>query len=184
MTRREVALTGATFGDVLLVIAAIGLAAAMLYPGMRARAYERHLEAVVADVETVLEAVERVRADTGAWPERRPAEPVVRSESGALPREAAPTYRIEWRRLAIADVPEPLTDAEADVPEGLDDEDAPAPPEPSLHHLGLVSVHAADDGVLEALLGRWGMDRSFVHDTTWTLVLPRSPARVATTGTP
>lgn len=167
---------GATFGDVLLLIAMAALVAAMIYPGIKARAMERHLETVVGEVETLLAAAERVRADTGTWPEVAPSGAIGRPLADTL-RQGLPAYRLEWRRLAIADVPEPLSDAEAEVPEDLDDGDrVPAPPEPSLHHVGLVSVHAADDAVFDALLGRYGAERSFVHDTVWTLVLPRSPA--------
>lgn len=173
MRRREPRL-GATFGDVVLLLAAASLAAALLRPGLESRARDRHLARVVEDVEALVANAESARAGDGVWPSSVPA-PGGPGEAGEAGEAAR--YRLEWRRLSLARLeptPEALT---ADVPEDVDAETdtALAPPEPSVEHIGIVSVHAADAGTLVALLERYGDARSFVHDTVWNLVLPRTP---------
>ena len=37
--------------------------------------------------------------------------------------------------------------------------------------LGTVAVHTSEEWILAGLIERFGADRSFVRDTTWTLIL-------------
>jgi hypothetical protein len=70
----------------------------------------------------------------------------------------------------------PAGDAEADGP-GDGEPEGAATSLPRSVELAGITVHAAEPALLAALLRAYGRERSFVRDTTWTLVLaPASPA--------
>jgi hypothetical protein len=155
--------SGATFGDVLLALAALVLFAALLVPQWRATAYEERIEAVVSGIESVLAGAESARDQTGAWPRSSP--PTVLAPGLSLPDSST---TLEWRRLESVVVPPP---PDAVLPESDDPGLEPPMPTPEYFHRGAISVRTADDALLAVLLERY--PASFVHDTVWTLLLPR-----------
>jgi hypothetical protein len=157
-------------GNVLLGLAALMLLAAVLAPGWRARAFEQRVEAVAAGVNGLRAEAEAILAATGSWP--------ASAEGPALVPELPPgdsTVTLEWRRISSTVVPEPPSGVDAELPEA-DDGSGPEPPVPTPDYFerGAVSVHAGDDALLASLLERY--PGSFVHDTVWTLLLPRVSA--------
>ncbi len=169
--------TGATFGDVALVLSTLLLAAAIAWPQLRAREREERIARVLEQVEAVRTRAEGWRASTGAWPVQDELAEGPGAPADGTPPDGPPAPRVEWRRLAVAERRELSGQAAASAPQGVP-EDEPGPPEPTLTlgHLGLLVVHDADDPILDALLERYGTARSFVHGRSWALVLPRAPA--------
>ncbi|MEX2465941.1 MAG: hypothetical protein WD995_03475 [Gemmatimonadota bacterium] len=159
--------TGSTLGNVLLLIATLVLVAGLLYPGWRARAFDQRVESVVAGVDMIRTAAEATLDETGAWPPTSSAEAVA---PGLVAPDSSVVY--EWRRIESAVVPEPPSGIEATLPE-MDDEFGLDPPVPSpdYFHRGAISVHSGEEALLATLLQRY--PGSFVHDTVWTLLLPR-----------
>jgi hypothetical protein len=156
--------SGATFGNVLLALAALVLFAALMVPQWRATAAEERIEAVVSGIESVRAGAEATRDQTGVWPPSSPATALAPGLS--LPDS---TTTMEWRRLESVVVPPPPADTVlpgADEP-GLE----PPMPTPEYFQRGAISLHTADDALLAVLLERY--PASFVHDTVWTLLLPR-----------
>ena len=64
--------TGATTGDVLIILAVLSLGASILYPITRQKAFEERVEAAIADVESLRSEALRLRDGEGAWPESAP----------------------------------------------------------------------------------------------------------------
>lgn len=107
---------------------------------------------------------------TGSWPST--------STASALVSDPAPsdsTITLEWRRIASAVVPEAPSGNEAALPE-TDEASGPGPPAPTPEYFerGAISVHSVDEALLTRLLERYA--GSFVHDTVWTLLLPKVAA--------
>lgn len=156
--------SGATFGDVLLTLAALVLFAALLVPQWRATAAEERIDSVVSGIESVLTGAESARDQTGAWPPSSPT--TVLAPGLALPDSST---TLEWRRLESVVVPPPAPDTV--LPGGDDLGLEPPMPTPEYFQRGAISVRTADDALLAVLLERY--PASFVHDTIWTLLLPR-----------
>jgi hypothetical protein len=166
----------ATIADVFVLVAALTLVVALLYPRWGARAFRTRVASAVADVEALGVAARRLRASQGRWP------------TSAAPGEAPPElsglagpdglfsrrdYTLLWTTWEVVDSveapPEPGPPAAAG--------DAPrrsAGPRmlPITRVVGAVGVHASDDALLVELLRHYGSDVSFVLDTIWMLVLP------------
>ncbi len=155
---------GATFGNVLLALAALVLFAALLVPQWRAAAVEERIESVVSGIESVLAGAESARDQTGAWP---PSAPATMLAPGLSLPDSSTT--LEWRRLASVVVPPPPRDNA--LPGAGDPGLGPSMPTPEYFHRGAISVSTADEALLAVLLERY--PASFVHDTVWTLLLPR-----------
>lgn len=169
--------TGATFGDVALVLSALLLVATIAWPQLRAREREERIARVLEQVDAVRARVEDLRASTGAWPVPDGLAEAAGAPADGTPADGPPAPRVEWRRLAVAERRELSGQAAASSAQGVP-QDVPGPPGPmfTLEHLGLLVVHDADDPTLDALLERYGTARSFVHGRSWVLVLPRAPA--------
>lgn len=161
---------GGTVGNFLLALATLTLLVAVLAPRWRARAFEQRVVAVAAGVDSLRAEAEAVLAATGSWPASAEGPTFVRE---LPPRDSS--VAMEWRRIASTVVPEPSSGVEASLPEA-DEGFGPEPPVPTPEYFerGAVSVHAGDDGLLARLLERY--PDSFVHDTVWTLLLPRVSA--------
>lgn len=157
-------------GNVLIALAALMLLMAVLVPGWRAHVFEQRVEAVTAGVDSLSAEARALLAANGSWP--------ASADGPALVQEWAPqdsTVVLQWRRIASTVVPEPPPNADAGLPEA-DEGFALEPPTPTPEYFerGAVSVHTGDDALLASLLERY--PGSFVHDTVWTLLLPRVPA--------
>lgn len=161
--------TGGAVGNVLLVLAALLVFVALLSPRWRARASAQHVGAAVHAVNAIRTEAEEVLDATGAWP---PSSDGTDLAPDVVPEDSGVTF--EWRRIASAVVPRPA-DVEATFPE-MSDELGPEPPVavPEYFARGAISVHTGNEAVLGGLLERY--PGSFVHDTVWTLLLPRVSA--------
>lgn len=178
-------------GDALIALAVITLILAALLPTYRARAFARIVEEAVTDVETIRAVALRLVSAGGEWPDARPPGRIPAGATGAfddttMVREA---YTLEWR---LVDRIHYVEAAPAPPRSGafFDDDEVPAPeqnqavdpvpdsvaPElvPTVRREGAVVVHSPDELLLARLLRRFGPERSFVRDTTWTLMVPRS----------
>lgn len=181
-------------GDALIALAVIALILAALLPTYRARDFARTVEEAVADVEALRAAALRLVSAREEWPDARPPGRVPAGTTGAfdddttMVREA---YTLEWRlvdRIQYMEAAGPPPRSGA----FFDDDEVPAPeqgqgqavdpvpdsvaPElvPTVRREGAVVVHSPDELLLAQLLRRFGPERSFVRDTTWTLIVPRS----------
>lgn len=176
MRLRVTGRAGATFGDVAIVFASFALLGALIYPRFREGAFEARVAAVAAHVERIRSAADQARVATGSWPGTGPvaevAPPVTGTGAGSATDDHASDVLLEWRRLESVEVPPPPVGLEDSIPEQLDEvaQDRPAPP-PIFFHQGAISVHSGDEALLGALMRRY--PDSFVHDTVWTLLLPR-----------
>lgn len=161
---------GASFGDVLLVVASLALLAAIVYPQWRRRDLERRTEHTIAAVEGLRRAAEARLAAQGAWPPNADTALASAATGGQDGADGPGLARLEWRRLERAEGPAPIVDTSDATPEDEDvPNEAPPPPPPVFLHRGAISLHTADEAILGALLRRY--PGSFVHDTVWTLLL-------------
>lgn len=179
-------------GDALIGLAVVAVVLAALLPTYRARAFARTVDEAAADVETLRAAALRLASARGEWPDARPPGRVPTGATGVfdgdttMVREA---YTLEWRLLDRVQYVEAATppaqsgavfdDDEVAAPEQSRSVDPPpdsVAPEmvPTVHTEGAVVVHSPDELLLAELLRRFGPERSFVRDTTWTLTVPRS----------
>ncbi len=172
--RRSGNVRGATLGDMLVFLAILTLAAALLYPRVKGRAFEDRLESVIADVETLSSAARSTRTLNGSWP------------SSALPGEIPPDlaglsardnifarldYTLRWTRWEVVD------SVVAPQLRGLEPVDAPPDTvgpimAPVVKLVGGIDVYSAEEALLAELFEHYGSRTSFVRDTMWTLILP------------
>ena len=166
----------------MIVLAVAALVAALVYPLLSLGRFQDEVDALQANVDLLrAEALEHL-ADAGDWPSDAepgvvPPELVAALPPGYSFRSEA--YSFDWNRWEVVDVPD-AAPARPEVP--LEDDEIEAdtlsPSPASFSSLASLSVHAADDRVLAALLAHYGVATSFVQDTTWTLVMPRkAPGR-------
>lgn len=162
--------------DIVLVLAALAVAAALAWPRLRAASFDRRVAAVVADIDAVRSAALRHLRDRGRWPDGAAA--------GAAPDGLGPylldatPFRtrergLQWHRWRIVEPPL-VPDLEEELPPDLDPDSLP-PSRPTVYALAGISMLRDDPDLLAALLARYGSDRSFVRDTIWTVVLPWRP---------
>jgi hypothetical protein len=163
---------GATFSDVLVFVATLGLFAALLYPAWSAREFRGRVSAAVADVEAVGGAAREVLAGMGRWPTTVPpgsAPPELADLAGEDSPFARTDYRLGWTSWNVVDSIEvmPGPPAPGDTPPEL------VAPElvPVLRSVGGVSVHSSDAALLAELSERFAGETAFVVDTMWLLVL-------------
>jgi hypothetical protein len=168
-------------GDALLVLATLALVFALAYPRIRRTAMRDHIAQAVADVEAVVDAAARFRAEQGTWP---PA-----SESGTVPPPLAPylpagfsfttsTFSLEmdvWETAREAPPPElpppPPTGQDAPPPPSADE----TPPSTVFGAMGGITVRADDPRILAGLMDHFAGGRAFLHRGGWTLIIPTPP---------
>ncbi len=185
LTRADFAIGGA----VLILVWAAAT------PWLRGRAFHDRVERADAEVIRLRDAALSEFGTSGAWPST--------AAPGDPPPELAGTYpegpgtlafddfRVEWMQLSeigYEDAPppppptlgpdeqpgeeQPPIDPEDDEPE--EEPDSVAPDQiPMVLRAGAVVVHSPEEGLLAELLSRYGPTRSYVRDSTWTLVVPR-----------
>lgn len=169
---------GTTSGDVLIVLSILTVGAAMAYPRFHEERRQERLDEVMEAVETVRTTAMRHYAEHRDWPE--PAKPgsVPPALGALLPPGLSfsrDDFTLEWRRWEAVQTPPDPVIPEVQAPEldtpPLADTIPPTPP-PTVHAIAGLTVHSGDDGILGALLDRYGSGVSFVRDTTWTLMMP------------
>jgi type II secretory pathway pseudopilin PulG len=172
---------GATLADLLVLLAVLGLMAALLYPAWSAREFRARVSTAISDVEVVSMAARRALAASGRWPES--ASPgSAPPELGGLTGEGSPFsrtgYRVGWTSWNVVDsvaVPEPPPAPEDTPPESAGPVIAPV-----ARSVGGVTVHSGDPALLAELTRHFGDEPTFVLDTMWLLVLTeRAQAPVA-----
>ncbi|MDX1646786.1 MAG: hypothetical protein R3304_06565 [Longimicrobiales bacterium] len=180
-------------GDALIGLGLAVLVVAALLPTYRARAFQSSVAEAVADVDALRAAALRFVAATGEWPPARPPGSVPAGASGSFGGDTTmvrDAYMLQWtllERVEHVEAPGPPTSAGASM---VDDDEEPLqdvrvrsdpPPDsaargvllPVVRMEGAVVVHSGDDLLLAELLRHFGDGRSFVRDTTWTLVVLR-----------
>lgn len=165
---------GATFVDVVLVLAALSVVLAVIYPRWRAGALEERVETVVGRVDQVVQAAEDARSASGTWPPTASEEDLLPGTAASEGDDDEVEAVIEWRRMESVEVPSPPSADAEPSGGGTEPGQGTPPPTPAFFHRGVVSVHTTDETLLGALARRFA--GSFVHDTVWTLLLPRTPA--------
>ena len=97
---------GATLADVLLLLATLGLIAALLHPAWSAREFRRRSSTAISDVEVVSAGARRALAASGRWPHSAPSgsAPI---ELAGLTGEGGPFsrtgYRVGWTSWNVVD---------------------------------------------------------------------------------
>lgn len=166
---------GLSTGDVLLVLAVACLALALAYPAIARARVLRRVDDLAANVDSLRAAAERYHRIRRTWPGR--------AADGDLPAELegvaygelrmeAPGYRLGWE---VWEAPAPPTPGQPPS----DTLDLPPPPRPdALGHaiprtdsIAAITVYTGDARILRLLLDRYGEKRSFVRDSSWTLIL-------------
>lgn len=175
--------SGASLGDILVILSMLTLGFALVYPRLRHRAFTRQLEGAVAAVDTLRAASSNFLTQNRDWPAPSPEGVIPPELTSALPSGysfVVEGYTLEWNRWETVEDPvvvAPPTSAAPTPGDSPSDTLLVAPP-PTFHTIGGLSVHAGDSALLAGLLRHYGTDASFVRDTTWTLVMPqRSAAR-------
>jgi hypothetical protein len=165
-----------TVGDLLIAAASGCVVLALATPALRARSFRAAVAEAEHAVDELRSAAERRMVAEGSWP--APSEP------GTPPPElggrfldatvelSGDGWTLQWMRLEVVDsVPVRPPPAELSGGDAPPVEDGPTL-QAAVRTIGAVSVHAADDRLLGELLERHGRDRSFVRDSTWTLIVP------------
>lgn len=178
LSRKDAQRSGASIGDMLVLISILTLGFALLYPQLRQRAFERQLEGAVAAVETLRAASSAFADQNSEWPAPSPAGVEPPELATALPAEyrlAMEGYTLEWNRWESVDrieVPLPPEPGQPSLGDSLQDS-VPTQAQIVFRTMGGVTVYSGDSSLLAGLLANYGPRLSFVRDTTWTLVVPR-----------
>ena len=171
------------FVDVLMMLGGLAVVAGVAYPPLEHRAWEHRVERMVSGVEAVKDAATRYRGSHGHWPGDAARGGVPADLRPLLPtglRLSTADYALRWRAWKVVEVPpqpvRPPVDSSAVPPSEM-----PTPPlspadsvgtrPPVVREMGGIEVRSSEEGLLAALLDRFGAARSFVRDSTWTLVL-------------
>lgn len=172
---------GVARGDVLLALSAVALLLTAIHPRVERALMVRHARAAGDAVETVRDAVRSALRDGDAWPEGAPLGTVPGSLRRHLPQDFSfrhTRYTLRWERW---EAPEPEAATAVELPpddegpppglarQALADSVPPAPP--PIVSLGTITLVSEDPRILSALLERFGTSRSFVRESSWTLVL-------------
>ena len=163
---------GATFADVLVFLATVGLAAALLYPTWSARGFRERVATAVADIEAVSGAARRALEQSGRWPDAAPpgvAPPELAGLSGEGSAFSRTEYRVGWTTWNVVDsveVVQPPLAPEDTPPEIIGRMMAPVS-----RSVGGVSIHSADSALLAELSEHFAEEPTLVLDTMWLLVL-------------
>lgn len=169
--------------DVLLILGVLAVVASLVYPPLAHRAYEQRVARVISGVEALRTAATEYRTKQGNWPEDVAPGSVSGDLAPLLPADITlrgDDYAMGWTLWKVVEIPPqpapPKVSPEAPPPETR----PTAPPAPSdtvgtrppvVGEMGGITVRSPEEGVLGALLDRYGSARSFVRDSTWTLVL-------------
>ncbi len=167
--------SGFSTGDVLLVLAIVCLGFALAYPSIARARMLRRVDDVATNVDSLCAAADRYHRIRGAWPRRATA--------GTLPDELAglaydglrmegPGYRLAWEVWEMRAGPAPAEPR----PDSLDMGPPPQPDTlrrtmPRIDSMPAVTVRTGDARILGLLLDRYRNQRSFVRDSSWTLIL-------------
>ena len=168
-------------GDVLLVLSLLCLALAVIYPRIQRGAYEDRVNAAVSDVEAVKASAHRHLEREGTWPAESPSGRIPAELVGTLPTDFTPVsahYTMDWNLWETVRIHPPPDDAQ---PDGNPDPEGAAPVEievegpdqrgSMLQPLAGITIHSDEEGLLAALLQRYGQELSFVREGSWTLIL-------------
>lgn len=165
---------GASFIDILVMLAAFAIVAALAYPRWAARGFREQVQTAIEDVDAAAARARSTISALGRWPST--------ASAGRVPEEltglefARPTYALEWTTWHVIDsVPARTDDVGAAAPGDAPNTEA-LPMEPVARRIGAVAVHSSDDSLLAELLRHYGATASFVLDTTLYRLLPdRAP---------
>lgn len=178
LSRKDAQRSGASVGDMLVLLSILSLGFALVYPQLRQRAFEQHLEAAVSAVETLRVASSAFVDQNSEWPAPSPAGVEPPELATALPPEyrlAMEGYTLEWNRWETVDRIEVALPPEPGQPSVLDSPQDSVPTQTQIvfRTMGGVTVYSSDSSLLAGLLANYGPRLSWVRDTTWTLVVPR-----------
>lgn len=171
---------GLAVRDVLLVVSVLALVAALAYPRIRRTALRERIEQATADVQAVVEALERFQAEQGRWPGL--------SDAGVTPPELVPylpdgvtfassDYQLEFQVWETAREVPPV-ELPFSPPLGqLNQEPDTSRLLPTLlfGSLASVSVRSGNPTILAGLMDHFGGTRSFLQADRWTLVFGSIP---------
>jgi hypothetical protein len=166
-----------------MALGGLAVVSSVAYPPLKHRAYEHRVERVVSGVEALKAAATRYRDSSGHWPGDAPPGRVSVGLGPLLPADlqlSTASYTLGWRIWKVVEIPpQPVpssVDSSASRASTLPDAPPPVPDSlgtrpPVVGEMGGIEVRSTDDGLLAALLDRFGTARSFVRDSTWTLIL-------------
>jgi hypothetical protein len=168
---------GATFGDVLLSLSGAALFFALAWPWISNAILRSEADRVADEVASLRDAALQYRGVKGTWPPD--------GDPGAVPAELAPFvptdlelvhpgHTLEWDAWETVTYPAPPTDADLGPQTSLDDPprtDTLRTPPPVFGTVAGITVHTRDGRLLGLLQDRYGSERSFVRDSSWTLML-------------
>lgn len=168
---------GWSLADLLIVAGALTLAAALAVPLLRARAFDATLDQAVLDVDVLEGGARGIFDRSGEWPTDTGIGEIPQGLHGAFPADttlARDSYSLQWRVLESAD--RVAAPAAAPLPEDADaaPDSVPTATVYEIRTLGRILLHSSDDELLAELLSHYGNERSFVRDSTWTLVIGAS----------
>jgi len=166
---------GFATGDLLLILAVATIGLALALPAIRQQRVRRAAAAAGAEVDSVRAAAERYRARVGSWPAAVASHQLPPALAAALPDTAVSStrpYRIGWRVWELLEEwEEPSPEQPVITADPLPPPDTLPPPPPQIRELAGIVVRSADPRILAALLARYDDERSFVRDSTWTLLV-------------
>ncbi len=170
--------SGASMGDILVLLSILTLGFALVYPRLQERAFEQQLDGAVSAIETLRAAASAFLNQNRDWPAPSPAGVTPPELVSAFPPEyrlAVEGYALEWNRWEIVDLPEIVLPPESEElsQEDLPGDSVPTRPTALFRTLGGLTLYAGNSALLARLLEHYGASLSFVRDTTWTLVIPR-----------
>lgn len=156
-----------------MALSAISLLLALAYPTLNARTFRGLVQDAVAQIETTRVGAVNARTELGVWPASGAPGEIPAELRAAFPADstlAREGYTLQWSRWEIVEkVEAPRSDDAPPV------DAAPASAAPQLvdavRDVGAITLHSGNDALLAELLGHYGAEHSFVHDTTWTLVV-------------
>ncbi len=133
------------------------------------------MDAAVDAVDAVRAAAERYHERTGTWPADpggHALPPELASALTAAPDAGPPRTALDWSVWEILEEPEAPESLEPPTtPARLPARDTVVHPPPEVGKLAGIAVRSGDPRILAELLLRYASERSFVRDSTWTLVL-------------
>ena len=168
------ALGGISAGDVVLVLSALAVLAAVVAPWITYSRFVDRVDQALAVVEQTRLAVLEHREREGSWPVRAAPGQVPAALRAHLPRGLGfegDGYTLQVERWSAVEGPprEPVVAPDQVLPPA----DSAVSRIPRVVALSGLRVHASEPALLAALLAAYDPAESFVRDTTWTLVFPR-----------
>jgi hypothetical protein len=167
---------GASVTDVLVLLAALSIVAALAYPTWAARAFRHRLEEAISDVDVAAGRARSTLESLGRWPAPARAGEAPPELTGlAFSREM---YALEWTTWEVVDSVEAPMEVSPTIPGEATSLSVATAFEPVTRVVGAIAVHSGDASLLAELLDHYGPTESFVLDTTWLQLLPeRAPTR-------